>query len=238
MGAMKPRQDSLPPILAAGPGWLVLDKPPGLAVHPGPRTPHSLEALLPQLALHGHAPRPVHRLDRDTSGCLLLSRRASVHRRLAAAFASGSVRKCYWALVEGRFEGDAGRIVAPLLKQSRAGAGWRMRPCPSGQPAATRWLRLADLGAQALVAFFPETGRTHQIRVHATLMGHNTAIAGDPVYGRGGPAGMMLHARSLGFEEPQSGDRVEVVAPAPCRFELDAEVVETADARLRKVSPG
>jgi tRNA pseudouridine32 synthase/23S rRNA pseudouridine746 synthase len=238
MGAKDPRQDHLPPILAAAPGWLVLDKPPGLAVHPGPRTPHSLEALLPQLAVHGQVPRPVHRLDRDTSGCLLLSRRASAHRRLAAAFAAGSVTKCYWALVEGPFEGDQGRIVAPLLKQSQAGTGWRMLPSPSGQAAATRWLRLADIGPQALVAFFPETGRTHQIRVHATLMGERTAVVGDPVYGRGGQAGMMLHARALGFQEPQTGEAVEVVAPAPARFALSAEVVEAAEARLRAVSAG
>lgn len=215
----------LPPILAEGKTWLVLDKPAGLAVHPGPRTPDSLEALLPAFALHGLVPQPVHRLDRDTSGCLLLSRRPSAHRTLARAFSEGAVEKTYWALVEGPVTAEAGRIDAPLLKTSSAAQGWRMVADPRGQAAATRWRRLAQLGNYTLLEFRPETGRTHQIRVHATLLGPGTALVGDPVYGTADARGMMLHARALGFAEPQTGARVEVMAPLPARFGPEAQAL-------------
>ncbi len=206
------------PILGEGKTWLVVDKPAGLAVHPGPRTPDSLEDLLPAFAQHGTVPQPVHRLDRDTSGCLLLARRPSALRTLARAFAAAAVEKVYWALVEGILPAEAGRIDVPLAKRSRPGSGWRMVPDPTGQAAVTGWRRLAAVGALSLVEFRPETGRTHQIRVHATLIGTGTALVGDPVYGRGSPLGMMLHARALGFAEPQTGVRIDLVSPVPARF--------------------
>jgi tRNA pseudouridine32 synthase / 23S rRNA pseudouridine746 synthase len=209
---------TFPPILAEGKTWLVIDKPAGLAMHPGPRTPESLEDLLPALAQHGVVPQPVHRLDRDTSGCLLLTRRHSALRTLSRAFADGAVEKRYWALVAGSFEGDGGRIDAPLAKQSSKAAGWRMVVDPAGQRAATRWRRIGSAGAFALVEFRPETGRTHQIRVHAAQLGNGTALVGDPVYGKAGAGGLMLHAGVLAFAEPQTGERVEVVAPLPARF--------------------
>jgi tRNA pseudouridine32 synthase/23S rRNA pseudouridine746 synthase len=208
------------PILAHGKTWLVIDKPAGLAVHPGPRTPKSLEDLLPALALHGVVPHAVHRLDRDTSGCLLLARRPSALRTLSRAFAAGTVEKRYWALVGGQFAGDEGQIDAPLAKRSSRIGGWRMVADAHGQPALTRWRRIGSAGPLALVEFSPRTGRTHQIRVHATLLGEKTALVGDPVYGQADPAGLMLHARTLGFAEPQTGERVEVVAPLPARFRL------------------
>jgi RluA family pseudouridine synthase len=217
------------PVLAEGKTWLVIDKPAGLAVHPGPRTPHSLEGLLPNLAQHGVVPQPVHRLDRDTSGCLLLARRQSALRTLSGTFAAGSVRKCYWALVEGTLPGAAGRIDAPLAKRSSRSQGWRMVPDPAGQPAATRWRRIGSAGDLSLVEFTPETGRTHQIRVHATLLGAGTALVGDPVYGRAAADGMMLHAARLGFAEPQSGELVEVLAPFPARFRRAGLVIEATD---------
>jgi tRNA pseudouridine32 synthase/23S rRNA pseudouridine746 synthase len=206
------------PILGEGKTWLVLDKPAGLAVHPGPRTPESLEDLLPAFAQHGVVPQPVHRLDRDTSGCLLLARRPSALRTLARAFAAGAVAKTYWALVEGELPAEAGQIDAPLAKRSSPKAGWRMVPDSAGQAAVTGWRRLAAAGELSLVEFRPETGRTHQIRVHATLMGPGTALVGDPVYGRASALGMMLHARALAFAEPQTGERIGVVSPVPARF--------------------
>lgn len=212
----------LPPLLAEGKTWAVIDKPAGLAVHPGPRTPESLENLLPGLARHGVVPQPVHRLDRDTSGCLLMAYRPSALRTLARAFAAGEVEKRYWALVEGRLAAEDGRVDAPLLKVSTARTGWRMVPDPQGQAAATQWRRIGRVGELSLVEFRPETGRTHQIRVHATLAGEGTALVGDPVYGRVGAQGLMLHARALGFAEPQSGEWIEVVSPLPARFGAEA----------------
>lgn len=228
----------LPPLLAEGKTWAVLDKPAGLAVHPGPRTPFSLEDLLPALSLHGVVPQPVHRLDRDTSGCLLVSRRPSAHRTLAGAFAAGDVDKTYWALVEGPLPGDRGRVVAPLGKRSTAAGGWRMVADAAGRAATTHWRRVGRAGDLALVEFRPETGRTHQIRVHATLLGGGTALLGDPVYGRADPRGMMLHARALAFPEPQTGARVEVVAPLPLRFRLPGLEVWNDDAGSKKPEDG
>jgi tRNA pseudouridine32 synthase/23S rRNA pseudouridine746 synthase len=215
-------------LLAEGRSWFVLDKPAGLAVHAGPRTPESLEALLPLYAPNRPAPQAVHRLDRDTSGCLLVARRPATLRRLAAAFAAGEVEKRYWAIVENPPEADEGLVEAPLLKQSSAREGWRMRADPAGKPASTHWAVLVRTEGRALVAFRPETGRTHQIRVHATLLARGAHLHGDPVYGRASPHGMMLHARSLAFSDPDKGSdngaRVEVLAPCPARFRaLDFE---------------
>jgi tRNA pseudouridine32 synthase / 23S rRNA pseudouridine746 synthase len=199
---------------------MVIDKPAGLAVHPGPATPVSLEQLLPQLARHGFSPQPVHRLDRDTSGCLLLGRRPSAVRALSRAFAEGVVEKLYWAVVTHAPADDGGLIDAPLAKRSTKATGWRMHPDRSGQSARTHWQVLGRNGGDALIAFRPETGRTHQIRVHATLLAQGAAIRGDSVYGRPEPAGLLLHARGLGFPAPGSRESVWVEAPVPDRFRM------------------
>lgn len=172
---------------------IVIDKPAGLAVHPGPRTPDSLEDVLPALAF-GNQRLPViaHRLDRDTSGCLVLARHPKAVKRVAQLFEAGGVKKTYWALLAGLPADDSGTIAAPLLKISSAEAGWRMVIDPRGKRAVTHW-QVLDRAA-GLIEFRPETGRTHQLRVHAAALGH--PILGDPVYGDGaGP--MRLHARSL-----------------------------------------
>ncbi|MFA7440903.1 MAG: RluA family pseudouridine synthase [Sphingomonadaceae bacterium] len=205
----------LPPILLETPRFWVLDKPAGLAVHPGPKTPHSLEQLLPA----GHA--PVHRLDRDTSGCLMVGRRPSSTKGLMALFAAGGVRKTYWAVLENLPDDQGqGFIDAPLAKISSRERGWRMIVSPDGKPARTAWKLLARQGAYALVEFRPETGRTHQLRVHANLIGPGTAIFGDPVYGKPHPAGMLLHARSLTFTDPWEETEKTVEAPCPDRFAI------------------
>ncbi len=191
---------------------LIIDKPAGLAVHPGPQTPYSLERYLPELRLgFQREPQPAHRLDRDTSGCLVLGRHPKALKRLAALFEAGEVDKTYWAAVEGAPTSDDGVIDAPLMKISSRAAGWRVVVDPKGKSARTRWRVLDRQGGSSLVAFVPETGRTHQVRVHAAHLGH--PLLGDPVYGRGqGP--MQLHARSVsvpyGTAEP-----VIAVAPPP-----------------------
>ncbi len=189
---------------------IVIDKPAGLAVHPGPRTPDSLEDFLEILAF-GNQRLPVisHRLDRDTSGCLVLARHPKAVRRVSMLFEAGRVEKVYWAVLSSLPEVDAGSIDAPLLKVSSAEAGWRMVIDPRGKRAVTHW-RVIDRAAR-LVEFRPETGRTHQLRVHAASMGH--PILGDPVYGDGkGP--MRLHARSITLPYDEA-ETLAVTAPLP-----------------------
>lgn len=172
---------------------IIIDKPAGLAVHPGARTPDSLEDFLPDLAF-GNQRWPVlaHRLDRDTSGCLVLARHPKAVKRVSALFEAGEVAKVYWAVLESLPETDSGTVDAPLHKISSAEAGWRMVIDHRGKRAVTHW-QVLDRAAR-LVEFRPETGRTHQLRVHAAALGH--PILGDPVYGLGqGP--MRLHARRI-----------------------------------------
>jgi tRNA pseudouridine32 synthase/23S rRNA pseudouridine746 synthase len=195
---------------------LVIDKPAGLAVHPGPGTRESLEDYLGPLKLgFQREPQPVHRLDRDTSGCLLLARNPKALKRFALAFEAGAVEKRYLAIVEGVPKEESGRVELGLTKHSTKAEGWRMIPDERGKPSATRWRLLETRGGRSVVLFEPETGRTHQVRVHAAS-GLGTAIVGDPVYGRAtGP--MLLHALALRLERP--GKRpIEAEAPLPPTF--------------------
>jgi tRNA pseudouridine32 synthase/23S rRNA pseudouridine746 synthase len=196
---------------------IVIDKPAGLAVHPGAKTPESLEDYLKHFRFGFHRPpAPVHRLDRDTSGCLLLARHPKAHRRFQQAFEAGKVAKTYLAVLDGVPEGAAeGRIDLALAKVSTRETGWRIVPDPTGKAAATRWRVLGERGGRALVLLTPETGRTHQLRVHAAS-GLGLAIAGDPVYGAGqGP--MLLHALSLKVER-DGKPPIEATAPLPPTF--------------------
>lgn len=195
---------------------IVIDKPAGLAVHPGPKTPASLEDHLHHLRFgFQRDPGLVHRIDRDTSGCLMLARNPKALKRFTQAFAGREVAKSYVAVLDAIPDAEAGTIDLPLLKISSREQGWRIVPDPGGQAAVTRWRILAARDGRALVLFEPETGRTHQLRVHAAA-GIGIPIAGDPVYGRGkGP--MLLHARSLSM--PRTGKPpVEAVAPLPPHF--------------------
>lgn len=212
---------------------LVINKPAGLAVHPGPKTPYSLENMANSLRF-GFARKPtaVHRLDRDTSGCLLMARHPRAHRRLSALFEQRAVSKTYWAVLDGVPEGEAGLIDLPLAKYSTAEAGWRMIVDEAkGKASQTRWKLLGVVKGRALVAFEPLTGRTHQLRVHAAT-GLGIPIAGDPVYGTGlqGAAGsvksdisqsspyMMLHARQLIINRGEGRTVIDAIAPLPEHF--------------------
>jgi len=190
---------------------LVIDKPAGLAVHAGPSTRASLEDHLMELRFGFHRPpSPVHRLDRDTSGCLLLARNPKAHKRFARAFDEGLVEKSYVAILSGIPSEMSGTVDLPLIKISSREQGWRIVPDPNGKPSLTDWRVSITKNGRAMVLFTPRTGRTHQLRVHAAV-GLGMPIAGDPVYGDGaGP--MLLHALSL--EVPREG-KAPVTARAP-----------------------
>jgi tRNA pseudouridine32 synthase/23S rRNA pseudouridine746 synthase len=195
---------------------IVIDKPAGLAVHPGSKTRESLEDYLKHFRFgFEREPLPVHRLDRDTSGCLLLARNPKAHKRFQRAFEDKKVDKTYLAVLDGVPEAEEGRIDMPLGKVSTREEGWRMVPDAGGKAAVTDWRVVAVKDGRAIVLFSPETGRTHQIRVHA-VEGIGLPISGDPVYGAGrGP--MLLHALSLKVER-DGKPPVEATAPLPPSF--------------------
>lgn len=192
---------------------IIVDKPAGLPVDRPRDGSISVENHLAALTFGFQRwPLPVHRLDRDTSGCLLLARNPKAHKRFAAAFEAGTVEKHYLAVVEGVPDEESGVIDLPLAKISSRAAGWRMTADAGGKRAVTRWTRLLVADGRALIGFAPETGRTHQIRAHA-LHGLGFAIVGDPVYGRAGTS-MLLHAHRLSV--PRDGKpAVEATAPVP-----------------------
>jgi tRNA pseudouridine32 synthase/23S rRNA pseudouridine746 synthase len=195
---------------------IVIDKPAGMPVDRPRDGSLSLENQLDSLTFGFRRwPQAVHRLDRDTSGCLLLSRNPKAHARFQHAFEAGIVEKRYLAVLEGVVEGESGLIDLALSKVSTAEEGWRMRGDPKGKPSRTAWRVLAVKDGRSFVEFKPETGRTHQIRVHAAeALG--APVVGDPVYGDG-VGESLLHAASL--KVPRVGkDPIVGEAPLPERF--------------------
>ena len=159
-------------------------------------------------------PLPVHRLDTDTSGCLLLARNPKAHKRFAKAFEEKRVGKRYVGLVAGELEDAEGVIELALSKVSSAQGGWRMIAAKKGKPSVTNWRRLAVRDGLTMVEFAPLTGRTHQIRIHA-LAGLGFPLLGDPVYGAGRDpraSRTMLHALSL---EVERGNKPPIAAHSP-----------------------
>ena len=195
---------------------IILDKPAGLPVDAPRDGSLSLENHLSSLTFGFQRwPLPVHRLDRDTSGCLLLARNPKAHKRYAAEFEAGTVSKRYVAVVDGVPEAESGVIELSLKKVSSAAKGWRIIAAKEGNSAVTEWRKLAVKGGRSLMVFTPRTGRTHQIRAH-TLYGLGFGIAGDPVYGTGeGP--MLLHSRFLSVPRG-SKPPAEATAPLPATF--------------------
>jgi tRNA pseudouridine32 synthase/23S rRNA pseudouridine746 synthase len=195
---------------------LIIDKPAGLAVHPGPKGGPSLEGLLDALRF-GLPKRPelAHRLDRDTSGCLVLGRHHRALRRLGRLFAGGQVDKTYWAVVEGAPPEGEGRIDLPLGRRNQA-RGWWMKVDPSGLPSITDYRVLGRTGDLTWLELRPLTGRTHQLRVHLGALG--CPVLGDPIYGTACPndptrAPLHLHARAIAV--PLHADRPPIFATAP-----------------------
>jgi len=211
---------SHPPILFEDAEALVIDKPGGLPIETPRKGVLSLEVHLEALKLGFHFPPvPVHRLDTDTSGCLLMARNAKALKRFAKAFEDRLVGKRYLGVLAGVPEMAEGTIELALSKISSESAGWRMIPARKGKPSVTHWRVLADVGGRALVEFRPETGRTHQIRVHAAS-GIGFPLLGDPIYGDGtGAERTLLHAAML--EVPRAG-KPAIVAAAPMPSEFRA----------------
>ena len=193
---------------------LVIDKPAGVPVHAGPGGGDNLERAFG--ALRFGLPRPpalAHRLDRDTSGCLVLGRHPKALRRLGRLFADGAVEKVYWAIVEGIPAEPEGRIAAALAKQPRGTAGWHMVVDPAGQNAVTDYRVLGAADGRAWLELRPRTGRTHQIRVHCAALG--VPVVGDPAYGGPGGTPLQLHARSIALPLYPAKPPIRVTAPVP-----------------------
>ena len=206
------------PILYEDGEALVIDKPGGLPMDRPRAGGASLDDRLGDLRLgFQRPPVPVHRLDADTSGCLLLARNPKALKRFAAAFEARSVSKRYLGILAGIPEAKEGTIELALSKISSAEAGWRMIPTKKGKPALTEWRVIGESGGRALVEFRPVTGRTHQLRVHSAS-GIGIALLGDPVYGDGkGAWRTMLHAVALEVER-DGKPPISATAPWPAEF--------------------
>ena len=221
-GSSMTNEEMLARVLYRDALMLVMDKPAGLAVHPGPTGGPSLEDSFDTLRFG--LPRPphlAHRLDRDTSGCLVLGRHRKALAQLGELFASGAVEKVYWAVVVGAPAADSGTVELALSKRSTRERGWWMEPDPKGQPAVTDYaVRGSVRTNDALFSWLelrPRSGRTHQIRVHLQALGCH--VVGDPVYGTKQPGEKLrrlhLHSRAVTVPLYPKREPIHVEAPPP-----------------------
>lgn len=221
---------------------VVVDKPAGLTVHPAPGHPNgtlvnALLARYPNLPGIGGRQRPgiVHRLDKDTSGLMVVAKTEAAHHSLSAQIQERSIRKGYTALVNGVVSDDEGMIDAPIGRDPRHRK--RMAVVAGGRPSLTNYKVVRRIGNATLVEVFPTTGRTHQIRVHFASLGH--PLVGDALYG--GRCDLLdhqfLHAHLLGFAHPQSGEWVEFNSSLPSELRQALSAInresETKLARSR-----
>lgn len=206
---------------------IALNKPHGLAVQGGTKTTKHVDRLLSAWGEGMERPRLVHRLDRDTSGVLLLGKGPEAAKRLAGAFARRQAKKTYWAIVIGNPRPSAGQIDM-ALKKSGINDFEMMRPvdakAPGAEPAETAFATISRASHRAAwMALRPFTGRTHQLRAHMSAIGH--PILGDPKYGTdqsralSGPLKLQLHARSIELDHPEGG---KLVVEAPLSPEMRA----------------
>ena len=210
-------------VIYEDPGAFVLNKPPGLATQGGTKTHQHLDRLLDGLAGGGARPKLVHRLDKDTSGALLVARSARATGHFAKAFSGRTARKVYWAIVVGVPDAEQGTIDAPLAKQPGTGGEKMHVDEEHGLPAKTRWQVIDRAGNRAAwVELQPLTGRTHQLRAHMAAIGH--PIVGDAKYGgaeaflTGGISRKLhLHARRNRMVAPDGGV-IDVTAELPPHF--------------------
>jgi len=195
---------------------LVIDKPTGIPVHKGTGGGENLEQYFDHLKFGlPRTPALAHRLDRDTSGCLVLGRHRQALAKLAKLFEGGKIRKTYWAIVEGTPAEQQGTISLALAKKSQDSRRWHMKIAEAGDtalPAITEYQVMGGAAGMSWLAMRPLTGRTHQLRVHAKALG--CPIAGDKIYGSAD--GMLqLHAREIEIPLYPKKDPVKVVAPVP-----------------------
>jgi tRNA pseudouridine32 synthase/23S rRNA pseudouridine746 synthase len=195
---------------------MVLNKPMGLSVQGGSGTTRHIDGMLGSLSSKdGQRPRLVHRLDKDTSGCLVLGRHRKATASLGLLFKHGKIGKTYWAVVEGGPAEDEGTIDMPLGRLN-VERGWWQKPDPDGQKAVTNWKVLGRGDGLTWLAMEPVTGRTHQLRVHTSAMGW--PIVGDNIYGNGPRFGepiLHLHSREIVIPISKNKEPVRVVAPTP-----------------------
>lgn len=211
-------EDLLARLLHRDAMMLVIDKPAGLPVHAGPKGGANLEQFLDALRF-GLPQRPAlaHRLDKDTSGCLVLGRHRQATARLGELFAGGKIQKTYWAVVAGGPPEDSGMIDAPLARRSHDRRSWWMKVDEAGQPSQTEWRVIGRGAGVSVLELRPHTGRTHQLRVHMAHLG--CPIVGDGVYGgdraRGIDRRLHLHARAIDIPYHSKKPAIKVVAPVP-----------------------
>jgi RluA family pseudouridine synthase len=193
---------------------LVIDKPAGLAVHAGPSQAPNLEECFE--ALRYGLPRPpalAHRLDADTSGVLVLGRHPKALSKLGRLFAGRGTEKVYWAVVQGAPPAGEGVFDWPLLKINTK-SGWSVKASDKGQPAVTRYRILGRGPGMSWLELRPETGRTHQIRVHCAHAG--CPVVGDRLYGKAEPGQQLqLHSRAIVLPLSKSKPPIRVEAPPP-----------------------
>lgn len=231
----EPRLELSIPVLARGRDWLAVDKPAGIVAHPvNSVRENSLIRILRRQEGNDEL-RLAHRLDRETSGVLLVAASRESARRLSRAFERGVVLKEYLALVRGVVEVEEGRIELPIGRDEASRVFVRREVRPSGEAARTDFRVVWRLPHATLLQVVPRTGRSHQIRVHLAAIGH--PVAGDILYGRpdrdyldlargvrdarheeGGPRRQLLHCARLAFEDPSTGEPVEVVSSLPADF--------------------
>jgi 23S rRNA pseudouridine955/2504/2580 synthase len=213
-------------ILFEDEGFLIVNKPAGFAVHGGSGVSSGIIEGLRLIRPDAHFLELVHRLDKDTSGCLLIAKKRSALRKLHELFRDDQVHKTYLALLSGQWARKKLVVTAPLLKNINKGGERIVVISPTGKAAETLFRRLKLFRNATLVEASPKTGRTHQIRVHAASMGH--PIIGDERYGLDevnkvfktkGYRRMFLHAETLKFQHPVSGVLMSISAPLPSQLE-------------------
>ncbi|HFI0633289.1 TPA: RluA family pseudouridine synthase [Streptococcus suis] len=207
----------------------VVNKPQGMVVHPS--AGHTSGTLVNALLYHVKdlsgingvlRPGIVHRIDKDTSGLLMIAKNDKAHTKLAAELKDKKSLRKYWAIVHGNLPNDRGMIEAPIGRSEKDRK--KQAVTAKGKEAVTRFQVLERFGDYTLVELTLETGRTHQIRVHMAYIGH--PVAGDEAYGPKKTLkghGQFLHARTLGFTHPRTGEVVEFTAEAPAIFQETLE---------------